>query len=46
MTPDVQILASPAAPGESTDRQRWLTLMIRQHAGSAGRPTAEGAVNA
>ncbi|MDX6391800.1 MAG: hypothetical protein QOJ73_2863 [Streptosporangiaceae bacterium] len=46
MTPDAQILAPPAAPGESTDPRRWLTLMIRQHTGSAGRPTAEGAVNA
>jgi hypothetical protein len=28
MTPDAQILAPPASPGESTDPRRWLTLVI------------------
>ncbi len=28
MTPGAQILAPPAAPGESTHPWRWLTLMI------------------
>ncbi len=28
MTPDAQILAPTAVPGESTDPRRWLTLVI------------------
>src|ERR1022692_1087319 len=28
VTPDAQILAPRAAPGESTDPRRWLTLVI------------------
>jgi MFS family permease len=28
MTPDAEILAPTAVPGESTDPRRWLTLVI------------------